>query len=71
MKAFSFRVLRTFNKPLLRLIWEAVRIHGTDATFIMNSRAEWHQPAVDRVVVTREPPTNHQGGGGGERNRGR
>ena len=73
VKAFTFRVLRTFNKPLLRLIWEAVRIHGTDATFIMNSRAEWHQPAVERVVVTREPPTNqpnHQGGGGG-RNLGR
>ena len=71
LRAFTFRVLRTFSKPLLRLIWEAVKIHGTEATFIMNSRAEWHQPAIDRVVVTREPPTS-QGcvGGGGRRDRG-
>ena len=73
--AFTFKVLRTFNRPLLRLIWEAVLIHGTEATFIMNSRAEWHQPAIDRVVVTREPPTSQGGaggaGGGGGRTRGR
>ena len=73
--AFTFKVLRTFNRPLLRLIWEAVLIHGTEATFIMNSRAEWHQPAIDRVVVTREPPTSQGGAGGaggaGGRTRGR
>ena len=73
--AFTFKVLRTFNRPLLRLIWEAVLIHGTEATFIMNSRAEWHQPAIDRVVITREPPTSQGGAGGaggaGGRTRGR
>ena len=50
---------------LLRQIWEAVEIHGCDATIILNSRSEWHQPVVDRVVVTREPPEQQAGGRGG------
>ncbi len=37
---FQFRVDRTFRKPLLRQIWEAVEIHGCQATIILNSRAE-------------------------------
>ena len=65
--AFTFKVLRSFQRALIRLIWEAVRIHGTDATFILNSRAEWHQPAIDRVVVTRDPPGQDEQAG---RNRG-
>ena len=34
----------------------------------MNSKAEWHQPAVPRVVVTREL---EEVGGAGQRGRGR
>ena len=56
VKVFSFKVIGTFRKPMERLISEAVKIHGSEADIVMNSRAEWHQPAIDRVVVTRELP---------------
>ena len=53
--AFQFKVARTFRSPLLRQIWEAVKIHGSKANIVLNSKAEWMQPAVDRIQVTREP----------------
>ena len=66
-RSFRFELARTFRKSLLRQIWEAVEIHGCDATIILNSRSEWHQPVVDRVVVTREPPEQQGGARGGAR----
>ena len=56
VKAFQFRVARTYRRSLVRQIWEAVRIHGCKATIILNSKAEWEQPLVERVVVTRDLP---------------
>ena len=53
--AFQFKVARTFRSSLMRQIWEAVKIHGSKATIVLNSKAEWMQPAIDRIVVTREP----------------
>ena len=53
-KTFRFKVVRTFKSPLLRQIWEAVKIYGNKADIVMNSKSEWHQPALDRLVVTRE-----------------
>ena len=55
--AFQFRVAKTFRRPLERQIWEAVRIHGCKANICLNSKAEWMHPAIDRIVVTREPQT--------------
>ena len=55
-KAFKFRVARTFRRSLVRQIWEAVKIHGSKATILLNSKAEWEQPVVERVVVTRDLP---------------
>ena len=55
-KTFQFRVARTFQKSLLRQIWEAVEIYGCEAVIILNDKTEWEQPAIDRIVVTREPP---------------
>ena len=68
-RAFKFEVARTFRKSLLRQIWEAVEIHGCNATIILNSKSEWEQPLVERVVMTREPPEGggRAGGGGGGR----
>jgi hypothetical protein len=66
-RCFKFQVARTYRKSLLRQIWEAVEIHGSKATIILNSKAEWHQPVVDRVVVTREPPEQPRGGRRGRR----
>ena len=54
MKAFCFRVVRAFKSPLLRQIWEAVKIYENKADIVMSSKSEWHQPAVDWLVVTRE-----------------
>ena len=73
-KCFKFEIARTFRKSLLRQIWEAVEIHGCRAQIILNSKAEWEQPVVERVVVTREPPgqppVQQRGGGGAGRGRG-
>ena len=70
--AFKFKVARTFRSSL-RQIWEVVKIHGSKATIILNSKAEWMQPAIDRIVVTREPQDRQQqpGDGGARRRWGR
>ena len=67
IKCFKFQVARTFQKSLLRQIWKVVEIQGCTAQFILNSKAEWEQTVVERVVVTREPPVQplvQQRGGG-------
>ena len=55
-EAFNMRVLQTFTKPLERKVTEAVLINNSKANIKMNSRAEFHQPAIQRVITTREPP---------------
>ena len=42
------------GRPLSRLVNESGHIHTSEATIPRNSKAEWHQPMVARVVVTRE-----------------
>ena len=37
-----------------RQIKEGVAINNSDADHVMNSKAEYHQPAVRRVTTTRE-----------------
>ncbi len=76
---FKTEVIKTFRKPLPRQITEATMIHNNNAEIKMNSKAEFRQPAVPRVTVTREPPGGDQQhqlqqlgrGGGGRRGRGR
>ena len=41
-------------KNIDRLAFEGVSIHNSDADVKMNSRSEFHQPAVPRVAVTNE-----------------
>ena len=53
-EAFEFRLEEVHNKPLSRLCSESDFIHRSSSQIQMNSKAEWHQPAVPRVVVTRE-----------------
>ena len=55
-KMFNVKVLQTFKKPLERKVAEAVFINNSKADIKMNSKAEFLQPAVPRVVTTREPP---------------
>ena len=56
VRAFKFQVVKTFRRSLARQIWEAVRIHGCRATIVLNSQAEWHQPMIERVVMTKSLP---------------
>lgn len=55
-KVFNLKVLQTFKKPLERKVAEAVLINNSTADIKMNSKAEFLQPAVPRVITTREPP---------------
>ena len=71
--SFKFEVVKTFKKPIERQVTEAVAIYGCQAATILNSKSEWEQPAVERIVVTRELPDRElvgrqdrgSGGGGG------
>ena len=71
--AISFEVLRTFEKPLERQVAEAVAIQNCKADLVLNSKAEWEQPAVERLIVTRDLPDQDERRGGvgrGRRQRG-
>ena len=52
--AFEVRVRSTHKKCLERQVTEGVHISNTKADYVMNSKTEFHQPAVHRVVTTRE-----------------
>ena len=67
--AISFEVLRTFEKPLERQLAEAVAIQNCKADLVLNSKAEWEQPAVERLIVTRDLPDQDERRGGGGRGR--
>ena len=72
--AINFEVIRTFDKPLERQVAEAVAIQSCKADRLLNSKSEWEQPAVERLIVTRELPDqdDRRGrGGAGVRGRGR
>ena len=53
---FKFTLLETHNQPLLRQTSESCFIHNAKVDIPMNSEAEWHQPTVGRVVITRDLP---------------
>ena len=46
-------------------------IHRSTAQIPIQSKAEWHQPVVARVVVARELEELEQDGGGRQRRKGR
>ena len=72
VRAFRFTLEEVHRKPLSRLCSESVHIHCNKCAVPMNSKAEWHQPAVARVVVTRElEELEVQGGAGRGVGRGR
>ena len=49
---FSMEVVGSFQSCLKRQINEAVRITSSQADFIMNSKTEFHQTPIVRVVAT-------------------
>ena len=70
VNAFEIRVVATFMKPLPREKSEAVKLHSSQANFVMNSKSEHKQPKIHRVVMTRENPEVEERGDGGRRRRG-
>ena len=52
---FNIKVTGSFNDPLTRHINEGVRINNSrsNAGYLMNSKSEYRQGEVPRVVVTR------------------
>ena len=53
-------MLKTYRKSLYRQVAEAVKIYGSQATIVLNSKAEWHQPTIERVIITRDLPEQQQ-----------
>ena len=51
---FSFKSVKCFTKNIDRLAFEGININNSKADIKMNSRSEFHQPAVPRVAMTNE-----------------
>ena len=51
---FAFKIERTYRSCLDRQVKEGVMITYGEADEKMNSKAEYHQPGVTRIVTTRE-----------------
>ena len=49
---FRMEGLGHYNRPLDRQINEALRIKNSNASIIMNSGAEWRQPALPRAIFS-------------------
>ena len=52
--ALKFSLQEVHNQPLPRQTSESCHINHNLVETPMNSKAEWHQPMVARVVITRE-----------------
>ena len=49
---FSMKIIQSHSSCLSRQVHEAVRISRTDAEFILNSKSEFHQAPLVRVLAT-------------------
>ena len=54
-EAFNIKTVQTFTKNIDRQVGEALKIKNSKADILMNSKAEFHQPAIHRVTTTRAP----------------
>ena len=71
---FSMKVLQSFQSSMARQVNEGVRIKRSKADCMMNSKSEFHQHPVVRVVPMRgiqQEQGEEQGGGRGRGQRGR
>ena len=59
--AFAMKSEKTFKKCLERQVAEGVAISHSKSDILLNSKAEFHQPALNRVTMTREPSTRSRG----------
>ena len=59
---FSMKVTGKFKKPMVRQENEAIRIRESMAVHQMNSRSEFHQPVIIRLVPTSSNAQSDQSG---------
>ena len=59
-EAFKIKVEQTYTKNIDRQVAEAIKIKNSNADILMNSKAEFHQPAVHRVITTRAPQSRNR-----------
>ena len=50
---FKMDALRAFKYPMVRQVNEGARVRLTEADVCMNSKSEFHQPGIVRVVLVR------------------
>ena len=55
MSVFKIKVEQTFQKSLERQVFEGTLINNTKSDILLNSKSEFHQPAVTRTTTTRVP----------------
>ena len=68
---FRMDILKTFKYPLMRQNDEGVRVKCSKADILMNSRSEFHQPGIVRVVAYRGNLNEEQTGAVHNPSRGR
>ena len=74
---FKMDALRSFRYPMVRQVNEGARVRLSDFDICMNSKSEFHQSGIVRVVVVRGNVNEEQTGvftpagrGGGTREKG-
>ena len=56
---FNMKIEKTFKKNLDRQVYEGHRIATNKCDILLNSKSEFHGPAVARVTTTKEPRANN------------
>ena len=56
---FDMKIEKTFKKNLDRQVYEGHRIATNKCDIMLNSKSEFHGPAVARVTFTKEPTANN------------
>ena len=56
---FDMKIEKTFKKNLDRQVYEGHRIATNKCDIMLNSKSEFHGPAVARVTTTKEPTASN------------
>ena len=56
---FEMKIEKNFKKNLDRQVYEGHRIANNKCDVLLNSKSEFHGPAVARVTTTKEPAANN------------
>ena len=62
---FNMKIEKTFKKNLDRQVYEGHRRATNKYDILLNSKSEFHGPAVARMTTTKEPQANTTGPGDG------